>query len=291
MAALRFTQYSSVTRLVMLRSFSFGISASAVWALLPLLAHRNPDGDAAVYGYMLGALGAGAIGGSLLVNRGRLLIGTSRLISLAGLTFGLVMLLLGTLDSLWAIFPALLVGLTFGLVLWACRRAGASDRQAALLTLAAFAISMGALALRPQLFGMLLFAAFVALVGERHRTPVALWVLVPLSALWANLHGSFFLAPAVLGIACLTDVHDKDPRASRTLLAAWARRSGAPTWRCGAPRAVSCALGCAERAPSRKPGHRDPGTGRGDRARPGPRRRLSRGRTEALSWRSRAKSA
>ena len=57
-AALRFTQYSSVTRLVMLRLFSFGISASAVGAAA-LLAHRNPDGDAAVYGYMLGALGVG----------------------------------------------------------------------------------------------------------------------------------------------------------------------------------------------------------------------------------------
>ncbi|AYF87594.1 MFS transporter [Pseudomonas sp. JS3066] len=109
-AALRFTQYSSVTRLVMLRSFSFGISASAVWALLPLLAHRNPDGDATVYGYMLGALGVGAISGSLLVNRGRLLIGTSKLISLAGLLFGVVMLALGSLDSLWVIFPALLLG-------------------------------------------------------------------------------------------------------------------------------------------------------------------------------------
>lgn len=109
-AALRFTQHSSVTRLVMLRSFSFGLSASAVWALLPVLAHRNPEGDATVYGYMLGALGAGAILGSLLVNRGARIWGRSRLISLAGFTMGLVMLALGTLDNLWLIFPALLIG-------------------------------------------------------------------------------------------------------------------------------------------------------------------------------------
>ena len=109
-AALRFTQHSSVTRLVMLRSFSFGLSASAVWALLPVLAHRNPDGGATVYGYMLGALGVGAILGSLLVNRGARAWGRSRLISLAGFTMGLVMLALGTLDNLWLIFPALLIG-------------------------------------------------------------------------------------------------------------------------------------------------------------------------------------
>src|SRR5690606_17286490 len=85
-AALRFTQPSSVTRVVMLRSFTFGLSASAVWALLPLLAHRNPDGGATVYGYMLGALGVGAIIGSLLVNRGARAWGRSQVISLAGFT-------------------------------------------------------------------------------------------------------------------------------------------------------------------------------------------------------------
>ena len=109
-AALRFTHYSSVTRLVMLRSFSFGLSASAIWALLPLLAHRNPDGDVSVYGYMLGALGIGAIVGSLLVNRARLWVGSSRLISFAGMLLAVVMLVLGSADSLWLLFPALLVG-------------------------------------------------------------------------------------------------------------------------------------------------------------------------------------
>lgn len=109
-AALRFTQYSSVTRLVMLRSAVFGLSASAVWALLPLLAHRNPDGNASVYGYMLGALGLGAILGSTLVGRLRKVIGTSRLISLGGGTLGLVLLILGTVENLWVLFPALILG-------------------------------------------------------------------------------------------------------------------------------------------------------------------------------------
>lgn len=108
-AALRFTQHSSVTRLVMLRSFSFGLSASAVWALLPLLAHRNPEGNATVYGYMLGALGAGAIFGSLLVNRGRKLLGTSRLISTAGLIMGLMILSIGLVDNLWFIYLTLII--------------------------------------------------------------------------------------------------------------------------------------------------------------------------------------
>ncbi|MCY1359385.1 H+ Antiporter protein [compost metagenome] len=81
-----------------------------MWALLPLLAHRNPDGDASVYGYMLGALGLGAILGSALVNRMRQWIGGSRLISLAAALLSLVMIGLGTLDTLWVLFPALLIG-------------------------------------------------------------------------------------------------------------------------------------------------------------------------------------
>ncbi len=109
-AALRFTQYSTVTRLVMMRSFAFGLSASAVWALLPLLAHRNPDGDAAIYGYMLGALGLGAILGSTQVSRLRQRIGSSRLISLAGFTLALILLTLGLVDNLWVLFPVLILG-------------------------------------------------------------------------------------------------------------------------------------------------------------------------------------
>jgi hypothetical protein len=115
-----------------------------------------------------------------------------------------------------AVLRAVLVGAIFALVLWAARRSGATPRQAALLTLAAFTVSIGALALRPQLFGLLLFAAAVALVADRRRHPGRLWLLVPLTALWANVHGSFFLGPAIAGIAWLEDLHDRDPGARRS---------------------------------------------------------------------------
>ena len=36
-------------------------------------------------------------------------------------------------------------------------------------------------------------------------------------AVWANVHGSFFLGPLVVGLAWLEDVHDHSPAASRTL--------------------------------------------------------------------------
>ena len=67
--ALRYTQHSTVTRVVMLRASPSACRPAPLWALLPLLAHEHDGGSAMLYGYMLGALGLGAILGSVLVRR------------------------------------------------------------------------------------------------------------------------------------------------------------------------------------------------------------------------------
>ncbi|AMG88893.2 MFS transporter [Bordetella bronchiseptica] len=108
-AALRFTEYSNVTRLVMMRAFSFGLSASALWALLPVLAHEHDNGSASLYGYMLGALGLGAIAGSLGIRAVQRRLGVSRLISVAAALLALGLIALGVTENLWVVFPALLL--------------------------------------------------------------------------------------------------------------------------------------------------------------------------------------
>jgi hypothetical protein len=116
------------------------------------------------------------------------------------------------------VLRAALVGILFGFVFDACRR-GTSNRTAALLTLASFGLAAVTLALRPQLFGMVLFALVLWLVGQRRERPRALWLVVPVVIVWANLHGSFFLGPLVVGLAFLEDVIDPARRrdATRTL--------------------------------------------------------------------------
>ncbi len=109
-SAMRFTWNSTVTRLAMLRSFMFGFAASVIWALLPLVARERPDGSATLYGYMLGTLGVGAILGSVLVPRLRRWIGSSRLISAAGATLAVTLVLVAYAGPLWALLPALGVG-------------------------------------------------------------------------------------------------------------------------------------------------------------------------------------
>jgi hypothetical protein len=115
---------------------------------------------------------------------------------------------------------AVLVGLLFGLLFLAFRWGGLNRRSAAWLAIGAFVVCAVALGLRPQLFGMVLFALALALVAGRRRYPAALWLVVPVVLVWANLHGSFFLGPLVTGLAGLQDRHDGVPRASRTLFVA-----------------------------------------------------------------------
>jgi hypothetical protein len=117
-----------------------------------------------------------------------------------------------------AILRAALVGALAGLVYLACRRYGLNRRTASWLTIAAFAMASVALALRPQLFGLVFFAATFLLIAERRRRPRLLWLVPLVVVAWANAHGSFFLGPVLVGLAWLEDVHDGHTRATRTLL-------------------------------------------------------------------------
>ena len=118
------------------------------------------------------------------------------------------------------LFRASLTGLIFGCLYLIGRRRGLIARDAALLSLAAFILSAVALGLRPQLIGMALFAIVLVLVTDRRAHPRRLWVIPLIVLAWANIHGSFFLGPTVLGLAWLEDMHDRVERPHLALLVA-----------------------------------------------------------------------
>ena len=123
--------------------------------------------------------------------------------------------------ELLAVLRAALVAATFGFVLAAAMARGASARTASLLALAAFVLAAPTLALRPQLFGILLFAILLWLVADRRRHPRRLWLAPVLVVLWANVHGSVVLAPVLLGSAWLEDVVEhRDHRRTLAVLVA-----------------------------------------------------------------------
>ena len=110
---------------------------------------------------------------------------------------------------------ALLGALVLSFVFLACRAAGAATKRAAWLTLASGILLLAGFMLRPQLLGMVCFAVTAWLVARRRTHPQAVWIVIPITILWANLHGSFILAPLLLGLAWVED--------------RWVRGRGAPT--------------------------------------------------------------
>lgn len=119
-----------------------------------------------------------------------------------------------------AVLRSALVGVIFGCLYVIGRHRALGARTAALLTLAAFAVSAVALGLRPQLLGMTLFAIVLLLVVDRHAHPRRLWAIPVIVAIWANLHGSFFLGPLVVGLAAIEDVGDRARGADRVFAVA-----------------------------------------------------------------------
>jgi len=117
------------------------------------------------------------------------------------------------------VLRALLGALVLSFVFLACRAAGAATKRAAWLTLASGVILMGGFTLRPQLLGMGCFAVTAWLVARRRAHPQGVWIVIPITMLWANLHGSFFLAPLLLGLAWVEDRWVRG-RGARTLLLA-----------------------------------------------------------------------
>src|SRR5262245_15007877 len=105
-----------------------------------------------------------------------------------------------------AVLRAALVGLTFGVLARMLRGLGLPVRDASLLSLLSFVVAAPALALRPQLFGVVLFAITLAILVGRARHPRRLWLIPVIVAAWANLHGSFPLGLVLVGIFWLDSV-------------------------------------------------------------------------------------
>jgi hypothetical protein len=119
-----------------------------------------------------------------------------------------------------ALLRAATTGVVIACVVVVARRRGLGPRPAALLALGAFVVAAPAMALRPQLLGMVCFALVLVLVADRRARPRGLWLVPVVVAAWANLHGSFFLGPLVVGLAWLEDMHDRVAAPHRTLAVA-----------------------------------------------------------------------
>ncbi len=88
-AGLRYVSMSPNLEKILLRGLIFGIGASSIQALLPVVALDLVSGGPLTYGFMLGAFGIGAIGGAVLNARLREMLSSETIIRLAFSGFAL----------------------------------------------------------------------------------------------------------------------------------------------------------------------------------------------------------
>ena len=102
------------------------------------------------------------------------------------------------------------------------RAAGASDGACALVIVAIPSRPLSSLFIvRAQLFSLPLFALAVLLLRSEARAPSRrIWLLVPLVALWSNLHGAVLTGLAVASVYLVLDAVRRQPLVALGVLAA-----------------------------------------------------------------------
>ena len=88
-AGLRYMRHAGVVRRLCIQLAVFIVPASALWALLPLLASTRLGLDSNGYGLLLGALGVGSAGGAFVIGRARARLGTNLTVALGSALYGL----------------------------------------------------------------------------------------------------------------------------------------------------------------------------------------------------------
>jgi MFS family permease len=80
---LRHARFNTHLRSTLIRTVGFFVFGSAYWALLPLVARNQIAGSPALYGLLLAAIGAAAVGGAFLLRPLRTKLGADRLLAAA----------------------------------------------------------------------------------------------------------------------------------------------------------------------------------------------------------------
>ncbi len=251
---IRYVAMSPAIRTVLLRAFVFGIAASAVMALMPLLAKFRIAGGPLTYGLLLGAFGLGAVLGAVGSARLRRTLATETIVRIACASFALAASVAATSDHLITTMVALTVcGAGWVLALstfnvavqlsaprWVVARALSLYQMAAFGGIAGGSWLWGALASRYEVGSALMAAAILmsvcALLGywlplaqseELNLDPLRNWN-APATAIDVDLR----TGPVVITIEFLIDEDDiVDFLAAMNERRRIRRRDGARSWR------------------------------------------------------------
>lgn len=104
----RYVLYAPVVRRIMLRAALFLLPATALWALLPVVATQRLGLGAQGYGLLLGALGVGAVGGAFILPRIRAHLSNNTMMLSASLIYAAVLVVLVVVSNAAVILAVLL---------------------------------------------------------------------------------------------------------------------------------------------------------------------------------------
>lgn len=108
-AGIRYVAMSPTIRVVLARSLLFGVGASAIPSLMPLIARDLMGGGALTFGGLLGAFGLGAVAGALSTARLRHMLSLEQMVSRGCLASAVAAIVAGFSTSLAVTAPALFI--------------------------------------------------------------------------------------------------------------------------------------------------------------------------------------
>ena len=183
---LRHARYNPNLSATLIRATAFFVFGSAYWALLPLVTRSQIAGGPALYGLLLGIIGASAVGGAFLLRWLREKLGADRLLSIATLASAVATGLFALAhDATTAIVASLIAGAS-----WICAVASLNvSAQIALPEwvrgrgLAVYVTVMfGALTIGSAIWGEL--AAVVGLTAALLIAAAGAIIAIPLTRAW-----------------------------------------------------------------------------------------------------------
>lgn len=108
-AGLRYVRHSAVVRDILVRFAVFLLPATALWALLPVVASDTLGLGAAGYGLLLAAIGVGSILGAILLPRARARLGTNGTVAWGTGVYGVGLVSVIAFPSIWVAAFSLIV--------------------------------------------------------------------------------------------------------------------------------------------------------------------------------------
>ena len=107
-SGMRYVRYSSTLRAVLARAALYSICASALWALLPVVAFHGLDLGSRGFGLLLGCVGGGALLGAVVMPRVRARVPLDAIVAVGTVVVAAGLLVLAFVDSTVVVAAALL---------------------------------------------------------------------------------------------------------------------------------------------------------------------------------------